>query len=640
MAAEEQLRQDLEAEIAARQELESALQKAAEYGQDLLAQVQEHERTIQEYREKERAVEPDSFKSQAQRRQSMARRASTISFPPTHVSSGDGEDSVTRTGSMPRRVGFLPGSPDSEDEEPKARPAKAVPRRGRGGQTMVVEDLMQQNQSLEEDLRRLQVNYQKLQEQDDSEEDEEDEGSERKPKRKSRKCSSIRDVDEVVPDEEVSDPDLQQQADEIEELRQALRTAQKEAAKQLQTLEAEVESKKQEVEERRAAEQVAKSNAAQSESKCKVLQERLQVMAEENDKTERELQVAKAKQRDLTFQLEEQALRNKARNQRKWMPTACEEALHSAAERASLADEFQNMDDESEVVDESKEMEEVDGEEGHTEEDAQGKVDASIEVQSLREELAAAKADAESSKEVATLLQQQSEEAKDAAAKQMQALQEQLATAKADVESSKQAAAHRQQQAQDVEVAASRQTHCLQEELAAAKVVLAQVEATKADSSREVLQMAKDVQAAAARDIRAAATELSELRTQVEAFQASQKQEAEAQSKKLVEFKELEAAKQKDIEKQLQSAKDRAEIVMAENATLRREVNALREARDAPTLQHRQEPEETFWDRVMASIACARTSSKPTSPSSNGRAQSGEAQPEPIRLSMPVADGH
>ena len=66
--------------------------------------------------------------------------------------------------------------------------------------------------------------------------------------------------DEVVPDEEVSDPDLQQQADaavlgiftrplrrnmhivssaakEIEELRQALRTAQKEAAKQLQTLE-------------------------------------------------------------------------------------------------------------------------------------------------------------------------------------------------------------------------------------------------------------------------------------------------------------------------------------------------------------------------------------------------------------------
>ncbi|CAE7515144.1 unnamed protein product [Symbiodinium necroappetens] len=141
---------------------------------------------------------------------------------------------------------------------------------------------------LEEDLRRLQVNYQKLQEQDDSEEDEEGEGSERKPKRKSRKCSSIRDVDEVVPDEEISDPDLHQQADEIEELRQALRTAQREAAKQLQTLEAEVESKKQEVEERRAAEQVAKSSAAQSESKCKVLQERLQVMAEENDKTERE----------------------------------------------------------------------------------------------------------------------------------------------------------------------------------------------------------------------------------------------------------------------------------------------------------------------------------------------------------------
>ncbi|CAE7589753.1 unnamed protein product [Symbiodinium sp. CCMP2456] len=636
MTAEEQLRQELEAAIAARQELESALQKAAEYGQDLLAQVQEHERTIQEYREKERAVEPDSFKSQAQRRQSTARRASTISFPRTHVSSGDAEDSVTRTGSMPRRVGFLPGSPDSDDEEPKARPAKAVPRRGRGGQTMVVEDLMQQNQSLEEDLRRLQVNYQKLQEQDDSEEDEEGEGSERKPKRKSRKCSSIRDVDEVVPDEEISDPDLQQQADEIEELRQALRTAQKEAAKQLQTLEAEVESKKQEVEERRAAEQVAKSNAAQSESKCKVLQERLQVMAEENDKTERELQVAKAKQRDLTFQLEEQALRNKARNQRKWMPTACEEALHSAAERASLADEFQNMDEESEVVDESKEMEEVDGEEGDAEdaeEDTQGKVDASIEVQSLREELAAAKADAESSKEVASLLQQQSEEAKDAAAKQIQALQEQLAAAKA--------AEHRQQQAEDAEVAASRLTHCLQEELAAAKVVLAQAEATKADSSREVLQTAKaakDVQATAARDIRAAAAELSELRMHVEAVQASQKQEAEAQRNQLVELKELEAAKQKDIEKQLQSAKDRAEIVMAENATLRREVNALREA--SPALQHRQEPEETFWDRVMASIACARTTAKPTSPSSNGRAQSGEAHPEPIRLSMPVADGH
>lgn len=488
MATAEELLQELERERAARQELEEALQKAAEYGCQLSAQVQEQQQTILEYREKVQSFEETpSVKSQAQsfRRMSQSRRASTVAF---------GSDTMSK-------VAFLPGSADSDDED-KKRPGNATQRRGRGGKTMMVEDLMQHNQSLEEDVRRLQ---QKLEEQEDSDEDS-DEGQLR-PKRRSRK--GLRpDQFEGHNEEEVwveEDSEVQ-----ISNLRQQLQEARKEFAAKQRALEAEVDAKKQEIQEHRQAEQEAKASNSQSVAKLKALQKQCEVLAEENEEAEKQLRMARTKEHELTLQLEEQTLRNEARHSRRWMPTACEEALRAAG--ASLADEFQDMEGGEDREDNESEVHEDKSQEGDA---------AMAKIETLQLEL---------------------ENAKAVATKERQQVEERLATSEAQ---------------------AAKEIQQLQEKLEAAKA-----ETAAALQQKETLQ-------------------------------------------------------------------EHLQAVMAESSKLRKELQVLQECKEVRIGEERSEEEESFWSRVISTIACARSPSKPNTSARHG--SPGSPSKESVRLAIPEA---
>eukprot|EP00435_Cladocopium_sp_Y103_P069815 s115_g34.t1 len=485
MATAEELLQELERERAARQELEEALQKAAEYGCQLSAQVQEQQQTILEYREKVQSFEETpSVKSQAQsfRRMSQSRRASTVAF---------GSDTMSK-------VAFLPGSADSDDEEKKRPLTSATQRRGRGGKTMMVEDLLQHSQSLEEDVRRLQ---QKLEEQEDSDEDS-DEGQLR-PKRRSRKGSRPIQVEDHNEEEVWVEEDSEVQ---ISNLRQQLQEARKEFATKQRALEAEVDAKKQEIQEHRQAEQDAKASSSQSVAKLKALQKQCDLLMEENQEAENQLRMARTKEHELTLQLEEQTLRNEARHSRRnWMPTACEEALRSAA-GASLADEFQDMEGEEE---DELELQEDKSQGG----------------------------DAASMAKVETL-QLELENAKAVATRERQQIEERLATSEAE---------------------AAKEIQQLQERLEAAKA-----ETAAAVQQKEILQ-------------------------------------------------------------------EHLQAVMAESSKLRKELQVLQECKEVRLGEERSEEEESFWSRVISTIACARTPSKP-----NTSARHGSPSKESVRLAIPA----
>eukprot|EP00435_Cladocopium_sp_Y103_P070218 s115_g34.t2 len=474
MATAEELLQELERERAARQELEEALQKAAEYGCQLSAQ--EQQQTILEYREKVQSFEETpSVKSQAQsfRRMSQSRRASTVAF---------GSDTMSK-------VAFLPGSADSDDEEKKRPLTSATQRRGRGGKTMMVEDLLQHSQSLEED------------EQEDSDEDS-DEGPLR-PKRRSRKGSRPIQVEDHNEEEVWVEEDSEVQ---ISNLRQQLQEARKEFATKQRALEAEVDAKKQEIQEHRQAEQDAKASSSQSVAKLKALQKQCDLLMEENQEAENQLRMARTKEHELTLQLEEQTLRNEARHSRRnWMPTACEEALRSAA-GASLADEFQDMEGEEE---DELELQEDKSQGG----------------------------DAASMAKVETL-QLELENAKAVATRERQQIEERLATSEAE---------------------AAKEIQQLQERLEAAKA-----ETAAAVQQKEILQ-------------------------------------------------------------------EHLQAVMAESSKLRKELQVLQECKEVRLGEERSEEEESFWSRVISTIACARTPSKP-----NTSARHGSPSKESVRLAIPA----
>jgi len=154
---------------------------------------------------------------------------------------------------------------------------------------------------------------------------------------------------------------------------------------------------------------------------------------------------------------------------------------------------------------------------------------------------------------------------------------------------------------------------------------------------RERLQSEEAKQMMAAREI---GNLVRELRQQGHMYEEGQRKAADLQRQELEEVKaevlkqvatlqeELTEAKREDLKGQLKSAKDQADIALAENAKLRREVQALTEAQ---TPQGGQPPdsEDSFWSRVMASIACARTPARP----GPGRTRSSEAL-EPVRLAV------
>lgn len=177
-------------------------------------------------------------------------------------------------------------------------------------------------------------------------------------------------------------------------------------------------------------------------AKLKALQKQCEVLAEENEEAEKQLRMAREKEHELTLQLEEQTLRNEARHSRRWMPTACEEALRGAA-GASLADEFQDMEGGEDREDNESEVHEDKSQEGDA---------AMAKIETLQLEL-------ENAKAVATKERQQVEErlatSEAQAAKEIQQLQEKLEAAKAET-----AAALQQKETLQEHLQAVRSSRC------------------------------------------------------------------------------------------------------------------------------------------------------------------------------------
>ncbi|CAJ1363235.1 unnamed protein product, partial [Effrenium voratum] len=127
---------------------------------------------------------------------------------------------------------------------------------------------------------------------DDDEEDEEEEdqwqGAPR-PSRKSKKAS------ENVEEEERG-RELQELKGRVEELQREQKELQAAHLQRIKELEADLETKKHETEELKLAEQAARTSAASSENRNKVLLEKFEMVQEEHDKTEKQLQLAKAKE--------------------------------------------------------------------------------------------------------------------------------------------------------------------------------------------------------------------------------------------------------------------------------------------------------------------------------------------------------
>ncbi|CAJ1406615.1 unnamed protein product [Effrenium voratum] len=573
MASLEEVQEALREEQAARQELEEALHKAAKYGQELLTQVQEQERTIQEYKDKEVDVTPQSQASPM-----MGRRSSRVG----------GRRSVTVAnypGENKRKgVGFaLPGNTgDSDDEDGRLRPSlQRRPRGASSGKTVMVEDLMQHNQSLEDELTQLRQQLQEGESEDDDEEDEEEEdqwqGAPR-PSRKSKKAS------ENVMEEEERGRELQELKGRVEELQREQKELQAAHLQRIKELEADLETKKHETEELKLAEQAARTSAASSENRNKVLLEKFEMVQEEHDKTEKQLQLAKAKERDLEFQLEEQALRGKARSGRKWMPTACEEALRSAA-GTSLADEFEGMgmlEEGSEDGDGGEEVSQAEAQESPESQESQASAlrreleEAQAAAARQAKDLEAAAAAAEANKEVSQALQLELDAAKAEAAKEREASQQALAAGKAAD--------------------------------AAAADLRKQLEAIQADAGSGAAAQAE------------AQKEVQALHSKLQASEASQ---AEALTRLSELGQKLEAAA--EVSPELAQAKAQLQAALAENSQLKEEIKtqATADGESAPET-------ESFWNKVMGAIACARTPPKGAA----GTRVTFENR-EPVRLAIP-----
>eukprot|EP00913_Durusdinium_trenchii_P022909 g21510.t1 len=296
--ASEDVWKELQHEQSMRQELEAALQQAAEYGQELLAQ--EQEQALQEYREKVQSLEASKSQVLTSRRTSQSRQG------PRAKESWDYSCVRTRQTCLSRNA-------RKEDDGSGGFDA-AQPVVGRGGTI--------------------------------------------RPKRRSRKSCKFTHGEEAEEDSVETENEVQ-----IRQLKQELEATRSEYSKRLKALEAELDTKKQEAQGHIEAEEEAKAESAETEAKLKDLQKRWEELMEENEKMEKELHLAGAKEQELAFQLEEeQALRNQARSSRRaWMPTACEEALRNAAATASLADEFDGIEEHDEE-DESEEF----GESDHT----------------------------------------------------------------------------------------------------------------------------------------------------------------------------------------------------------------------------------------------------------------------------------
>jgi len=155
MGSLEELHKELEAQIALNQELESQLQQSAVFGSDLLQKNEDLATTLQELREKEVSSSIVTDGGLLSPRPSNGRRRSN-----TYAAG----DAVGQVGSEHEAGSSrLAGESGFGEATEALAPAQRRPRK-KAGKTLMVQELMEQNETLEEDYRQLQEKHQKLME--------------------------------------------------------------------------------------------------------------------------------------------------------------------------------------------------------------------------------------------------------------------------------------------------------------------------------------------------------------------------------------------------------------------------------------------------------------------------------------------
>eukprot|EP00931_Biecheleriopsis_adriatica_P086552 TRINITY_DN61194_c0_g1_i1.p1 TRINITY_DN61194_c0_g1~~TRINITY_DN61194_c0_g1_i1.p1 ORF type:complete len:619 (+),score=173.89 TRINITY_DN61194_c0_g1_i1:83-1939(+) len=606
VSVEAELRQELINQEALREALENDLKQSAQLGHSLLLKNEELEQELQQ--KKVGFLSSPATSQPPSRRQSrQSRRSSTV----PHAYFEVGRSSI-----------FSEGTQSDEDQSSTVRPA-AAKRRARGGKTLLVEELMNMNQALEEDFKHLRAENERMKEEkEDQEDDSSDEGPDLR-KESERLHASVLDLES--------------------QLQAQLQISSAQASK-IRALEADLEMKKAEVEETRALANDSEKKAVQITSLKEALQESLDIANEERGKTVKLLERSETRTEELTHELEEQTLlRGKDRRKSRFMPTACEDVLRTAALQASLADELEDPDLKSDEDDQAEASERVLALQTEL---TKAEADASERESALKTELTAAKAEA-SERESALKMELTTATAE--VSHHESALRTKLT--KAEAEASKRESALKTELAK-AEAEASQRESALQTELSKAEASQHESssktkssEAEAEASERELVLKTKlstaeaeasERESALKTKLSMAEAEASEresaLKTELSAAEASERESAlkTELAKAKAEASELESAlrteltaaeagtweRALDLQNELFASEAQLSTALAENAKLCEHLRRLTEASSSLP----EPPEPSWWDQVMASIACARTAKPNTTntPSSRG----------------------
>lgn len=266
METVEELQQALQAERELREALEEDLRHSAEAGQILLNQIEALQLQVAELEAKPPPVEEHRPSGRASRQR------------------GSNDDSAD--GSERPRVKFAVAKDSDSDEEERPAPQATSIRQSRKqrmatgmGRTVMVDDLLRLNMSLEEDHQRLQEEIRQLRETEKS-------GlSELSPSRRSS-MSSIHESDE-------DEDGLQGKVVELEE-------ELKERSSRIEQLEADMESQRHQLEERKKD----KENLNKLTKTYEDLKLALKRAEDDKTKAESALQQAKFRENDANYRLE------------------------------------------------------------------------------------------------------------------------------------------------------------------------------------------------------------------------------------------------------------------------------------------------------------------------------------------------
>eukprot|EP00930_Biecheleria_cincta_P076989 TRINITY_DN6422_c0_g2_i1.p1 TRINITY_DN6422_c0_g2~~TRINITY_DN6422_c0_g2_i1.p1 ORF type:complete len:546 (+),score=172.23 TRINITY_DN6422_c0_g2_i1:71-1708(+) len=467
--AEQALQEELDAEIEARRRLEADLNKSAELGQDLLKRNQELEQTLEALRRKVEAQEHDDRGRKVGFRGSVSGVSRTRSRR-TSSSFGHRRSSAA--------FGHRPSTSkhgQESDDETLARPTARKPK-GKGHKTMLVEELLHHNQTLEDEMQRLRDERKELQHKGHDDSDDEQHSREGSAEEKefqtgrrgglktphapiqmgaNRSRSGLGEEDSYSEDEDEIKAELEEKERLLEE-----------QAEQMQRLEAELEARRHEAEEAHAELNTLKRGMSAIESQSKVLQRNLTAMELDNEQKTELLQVAALKEKELSYQLESKRYHMKPRSSN--VSSVAPFDLHIPDMTSSLADELQDLQGAEETDSISQ---------NHAAELLEQKVALESELADLRQALAAMKLEqAKSQQEAASLsiLKEAAQAKEEAAARELSLVRQELDRAEA-------AKAELSRVRRELE-----QAEAAQAELSRARQELERAEASKVQSKAEM----------------------------------------------------------------------------------------------------------------------------------------------------------